>query len=59
MVAGIYLSRYQDGRFTNFKPDTDIPVSSARAVCEDANHDLWVAGFSRVVRRTGGKFVTE
>ncbi len=59
MVAGIYLSRYQDGRFTNLKPETDIPISSARAICEDANHDLWVAGFSRVVRRTGGQFVTE
>jgi signal transduction histidine kinase len=58
VVAGVYLSRYQNGMFTNFQPDTDIPVSSARAVCEDANRDLWVAGFSRVVRRTGGKFVT-
>ena len=48
----MYLSRYQDGRFTTFKPNIDIPVSSARALCEDANHDLWVAGFSRVVRRT-------
>ena len=54
----VHKSRYQDGRFTNFKPDTDIPVTSARALCEDANGDLWVAGFSRVVRRTGGKFVT-
>ncbi len=33
-------------------------MSSARAVCEDSNHDLWVAGFSRVARKTGGKFVT-
>ena len=59
IVAGSILSRYQDGQFTNFKPDTDIPVTfDAGRSAEDAHHDLWVAGFSRVVRRTGGKFVT-
>src|ERR1022692_4307275 len=39
VVAGVFLSRYQNGRFTSFKPDSEIPVSSARAVCEDANRD--------------------
>ena len=58
MVAGLYLSRYQNGRFTNYRPDVDIPVSAARAVCEDSDHDLWVAGFSRVVKRVGDRFVS-
>src|SRR5207302_1479095 len=53
-----YLVRFQGGSFTTFQPNRDLPISSARAVCEDGNHDLWVAGFSRVARRTGGKFVT-
>src|SRR5438552_2551024 len=49
LVAGIYLSRYRDGKFTNFAPQTDLPVTSVRAVCQDRHHDLWIAGFSRVV----------
>ena len=56
-MAGIYLSRFQDGKFTNFAPGAELPVTSARVICEDRHHDLWVAGFSRVVKMTSGRFV--
>lgn len=58
IVAGIYLSRYQNGRFTNFAPGKDLPITTARIIREDLNHNLWLAGFTAVVKMTGGQFVT-
>jgi signal transduction histidine kinase/ligand-binding sensor domain-containing protein len=58
IVAGIYLSRYQNGRFTNFAPGKDMPITTARIIREDPAHDLWIAGFTAVVKMTGGRFVT-
>jgi signal transduction histidine kinase/ligand-binding sensor domain-containing protein len=58
IVAGIYLSRYQNGRFTNFAPGKDLPVTTARIIREDRAHDLWVAGFTAVVKMKGDRFET-
>src|SRR5579883_952567 len=58
IVAGIYLSRYQNGQFTNFAPGKDMPITTARIIREDAAHDLWVAGFTAVVKMTGSRFET-
>jgi len=55
-VDGTSLSRLQNGKFTNFAPGPQLPVTSARAVMEDRHHDLWVAGFSSVGRLADGKF---
>jgi signal transduction histidine kinase/ligand-binding sensor domain-containing protein len=52
------LSRFDGHAFTNYAPGPDLPVSAVRTVTEDRNHDLWVAGFGRIVKMTGGKFVT-
>ena len=58
IVAGIYLSRYQNGRFTNFAPGKDMPITTARIIREDRAHDLWVAGFTAVVKLKGSQFET-
>jgi ligand-binding sensor domain-containing protein len=58
IAAGIYLSRYQNGRFTNFAPGRDLPVTTARIIREDRAHDLWIAGFTAVVKMKGERFET-
>jgi signal transduction histidine kinase/streptogramin lyase len=68
IVAGGNLCRFENGKFTNFAPGADLPVTSVYAVHEDQRHDLLVAGYSlpapparislRVVKLSGGKVTT-
>jgi signal transduction histidine kinase/ligand-binding sensor domain-containing protein len=53
IVAGKWLSRFENGRFTNYAPGTQpsqLPVTAARAVVEDLHYQLWVGGMNGVGR---------
>lgn len=56
IVAGIYLSRYEHGTFTNFAPGPEMPITSARTVSEDREHNLVVAGLGGVGLLAGGRY---
>ena len=58
IVAGVNLSRFANGKFTNYPPGPDLPVT-VRAIGEDRQHALWVAGIGGVARLEGGRFVTK
>src|SRR6202790_2134424 len=49
IVAGNYLSHLESGKFTNFAPGTDVPIT-VRAVYEDHAHTIWVSGFGGVAK---------
>ncbi len=55
IVAGVDLSRFANGKFTNFAPGTNFPLTSFRAVTEDRNGALWVAGINTVGKLIDGK----
>ncbi len=55
IVAGTYLSRFQNGKFTNFAPDAKLPVTSVRAIVQDRDRGMLVAGFGAIVKMSGGK----
>src|SRR5262249_57947449 len=57
IVAGATLARLDHGKFNVFEPGKEVPVTAARTVVKDSHGDIWVAGYSRVVKRTGGRFV--
>ncbi len=56
MTAGIDLGRFAGGRFTNFEPGPNFPVTSFRAITEDHKGVLWVAGINSVGTLVNGKF---
>jgi signal transduction histidine kinase/ligand-binding sensor domain-containing protein len=68
IVSGVDVCRFQDGHFTTLKAGVDLPMTSARVVREDAQHNLLVAGSMipqppakptlRVVSVSGGKVTT-
>src|SRR6185369_12849958 len=45
-------------KFRNYEPNSAMPITSVRQIREDLQHDLWVAGFSRIVKMSGGQFET-
>jgi len=55
VVNNTSLSRFQNGRFTNYSPGSNLP--SVRTVREDQQHNLVAAGFG-VVRISGGQYTT-
>ncbi|HEY1217803.1 MAG: two-component regulator propeller domain-containing protein [Bryobacteraceae bacterium] len=55
IVAGVGLSRLENGRFTNYAPG---PLTSVRAVVEDRSQQFWVAGLSGVARLSAKGFTT-
>jgi len=57
IVAGVYLSRYRDGKFTNLAPGPDLPVTALRTVHEDWHGDLWIGGYGGVGKLVDGKFL--
>jgi signal transduction histidine kinase/ligand-binding sensor domain-containing protein len=44
IVSGVDVCRFQDGKFTTLKSGVDLPMTSAREVREDLQHNLLVAG---------------
>src|SRR5262249_3173095 len=44
--------------FTTYAPGKDLPVTAARSAVIDDQGNLWVAGYSRVVKRSGDRFET-
>jgi signal transduction histidine kinase len=44
IVSGVDVCRYQGGSFTTLKSGVNLPITSARVVREDADHNLIVAG---------------
>ena len=58
MVAGINLSRFENGKFTNFRPGVDLPISAVRAIYEDREHTLWIGGYGGVAKRVASRFVS-
>jgi signal transduction histidine kinase/ligand-binding sensor domain-containing protein len=56
VANNVSLSRFQNGRFTNYSPGANI--LSVRAIREDPHHDLVAAGFGGVVRISGDKYTT-
>jgi signal transduction histidine kinase/ligand-binding sensor domain-containing protein len=57
IVAGNYLSRLESGKFTNFAPGTDVPLTGVRSVYEDHAHMIWVGGYSGVAKLEGARFI--
>lgn len=56
VANNVSLSRFQNGRFTNYSPGPNL--LSVRAIREDPHHDLVAAGFGGVVRVSGDKYTT-
>src|SRR5262249_12464339 len=55
IIAGTYLSRFEKGGFTNFAPDAKLPVTSVRAILQDRDRNLLVAGYGTIVKMSGDK----
>ena len=55
---GVSLCRFQDGKFTVYAPGPGLTVTSVRAMREDNDHNLIVAGFGGVMMLSGGKATT-
>ena len=58
MVAGVYLNRFQDGKFTNYSPRQGLPIQALRTVYCGPDGSIYVAGFGGVVRHEGNRFVS-
>jgi hypothetical protein len=58
VVAGVYLNRFQDGKFTNYSPRQGLPIQALRTVYCGRDGSIYVAGFGGVVRREGNRFVS-
>ena len=68
IISGVDVCRFQGGKFTTLKSGINLPMTSARVVREDLQHNLLVAGSTipqsparpslRVVSVSGGKITT-
>jgi signal transduction histidine kinase/ligand-binding sensor domain-containing protein len=57
IVAGVYVNRFQDGKFTNYSPREGLPIEALRLIYSGRNGEIYVAGFGGVSRREGDRFV--
>ncbi|HEV2688595.1 MAG TPA: two-component regulator propeller domain-containing protein, partial [Bryobacteraceae bacterium] len=57
IVAGNFLSRFQNGKFTTYGAHEGLPIESMRAVHRGRDGSIYVAGFSGIARREGERFV--
>lgn len=57
VVAAGNLSRLENGIFTNYRAEQDVPMNGVRGVTEDGAHNILVAGWSAVARFDKGKFI--
>jgi signal transduction histidine kinase/ligand-binding sensor domain-containing protein len=44
------LYRFTDGAFTSFRTEEGLPDGAAEGVCEDSDHNLWVAASDGIYR---------
>ncbi|HEX5431950.1 MAG TPA: two-component regulator propeller domain-containing protein [Bryobacteraceae bacterium] len=56
VVAAGNLSRIENGRVINYRPEKDVPMEGVRGVTEDNARHILVAGWSAVARLRKGKF---
>jgi hypothetical protein len=56
IVAGVFLSRFENGNFTNYPPSALLPARTAHSIDGD-QQGVWVAGVGGSVKSSGQSFV--
>jgi signal transduction histidine kinase/ligand-binding sensor domain-containing protein len=56
IACGVYLNRFEHGKFFKYPPEHLLPVKTPRRISRDRHHSLLITGIGGLVRKVGDRF---